>query len=405
MKRIIFVLLCLVSITAVQTTAQNKIEKFPAGATLTAPLEIGGGGIKPLTLYFLDGKYRKFDIYGNYNTVDMKISADIEKGDGNITDANINKAKSIILDMYKQVLRDYYKKGLDPKNIVVYTSSGVGRAKNIKLLTDALESYLSDPKNFTDLSDLLSPEKCIYIKKVYVVGPDEEAKYTIAGSIPADDIDIAFSLDQGGSNGKGGYVVESNGGYIGVPVTYDLGSTRIAERVRQYVKVNPSNEYEYMQSYIKVCDSLFDSGLASDIFSVLGNIDGAETKTKLYLTGGYAFIISTLLYPEANLDEQMVRLRYDDIKQFVQNVRDTAAYNRMKLRDLSSLSEAQQKSYKKALGIYNQLQLIAASKLFLTYVDAVKGREKAIIFNRNGLQAMPSVLLSRYLRGSISLKK
>jgi hypothetical protein len=404
MKRIISIMVLILSMTlGNHTFAQQVKEIIPVGATLTAPLEVGGGGVKPLTLYFLDKSYRAFLPFGNYSTVDIKISGDIEKGDGNITDQNISKTATIILQMYKQVLRDYFKKGLSPSNVVVYTSSGVGRAKNIKVLTEAIKAKLTDISNFTDMADVLKPEDCLYKRKVYVVGEDEEAKYTIAGSIPFEKIEDALSLDQGGSNGKGGYVVASDGKYIGVPMVYDLGSTRIAERVRQLVKGNPSDEYVYLQSYIRTCDSLFDNGLATDIFSVFGNIDGAAFKKELYLTGGYAFILSSLLYPDAPLDEKLVRLRYDDIKHFVSDVRDTAYYNAMLVKDVSKLDPQQQKNYKKALSIYNQLQLIAASKLFLTYVDAVEAKKKSIYFNRHGLHAMPSVLMGRYLRKDLKL--
>lgn len=403
MKRIFsIIVLCVYLCT---TVCAQSTEKFPSGSTLTLPLEIGGGGVKPLPLFFLDKQFRSFLPYGNYNTVDIKISGDIEKNAGNITEQNISKTATIILQMYKQGLRDYYAKGLTVKNIVVYTSSGVARAKNIQALKDAVKVKLTTLENFNDLSDIMKPEAALYRNKVYLVGEDEEAKYTIAGSIPFAKIKDALSLDQGGSNGKGGYVSESNGKYIGVPMVYDLGSARIAERIRQSVKVNPSNKEEYLKAYIFACDSIFDSGLANDIFSVYGNIDGAAFKTELYLTGGYAFILSTLLYPDLPLDQQLVRLRYDDIKRFVSDIRDDSYYNSLLTKDVSKLSQPLQDNYKKALSIYNNLQLIAASKLFLTYADAVDANRKQIFFNRHGLHAMPSVLVGRYLRGDLNLSE
>jgi hypothetical protein len=404
MKKILsIVILCTYIFTTVYA---QSTEKFPIGSTLVLPLEVGGGGVKPLPLYFIDKQYRTFLPFGNYSNFELKISGDIEKGTGNITDQNIGKVTSTILDMYKQGLRDYYKKGLAVKNIVVYTSSGVGKAINIKVLCDAIKSKLTTLENFSDISDIMKPEDALYKNKVYVVGEDEEAKYTIAGSIPFEKIKDALSLDQGGSNGKGGYVKESNGKYYGVPMTYDLGSARIAERVRQSVKVNPSNKEEYLTAYIHACDSIFDAGLASDIFSVYSSIDGAAFKTELYLTGGYAFILSTLLYPKAQLDQNLVRLSYDDIKRFVNNIRDESYYNSLLTKDVSALSPKLQANYKKALEIYsNQFQLIAASKLFLTYVDAVDGNRKTIYFNRHGLYAMPSVLVGRYLRGDLKLSE
>ena len=93
------------------------------------------------------------------------------------------------------------------------------------------------------------------------------------------------------------------------------------------------------------------------------------------------------------------------IKRFVSNIRDESYYNSLLTKDVSALSPKLQANYKKSLEIYNNLQLIAASKLFLTYVDAVDANRKQIFFNRHGLYAMPSVLVGRYLRGDLKLSE
>jgi hypothetical protein len=53
------------------------------------------------------------------------------------------------------------------------------------------------------------------------------------------------------------------------------------------------------------------------------------------------------------------------------------------------------------LKIYSQLQLISATKLLISYINALGGDDKNIYFNRYGLHSMPSILMGRVLRNEI----
>jgi len=71
------------------------------------------------------------------------------------------------------------------------------------------------------------------------------------------------------------------------------------------------------------------------------------------------------------------------------------------LKEKTFSSETVTKDYKKALKVYNHIQLISASKLLITYVNALGASNKKLYFNRYGLHAMPSMLIGRVLRNEI----
>lgn len=351
-------------------------QTIPQNSKLAMYVESGGKGIKFGILAYTDVKYRKF-VAVESREINIGLSRAIQST-GNIDSKDIQSAASGIYDVYTQIMEKYKPLGLRDENVFFYTSSGLGVAKNI----DALQSAIKEKVKHN----------------VYVVKENEEAKYTIAGTIPYEDIDAAFVADQGGSNTKGGYVIKEGNSLTAIPVVFDLGSVRVAELVTSYMTVKPDDDAEYRAEFIRAMNKCFDS-LKVVIKGVFSNIDGVENREKLFLSGGAAFVITTLLYPEADLKKQMVSINVKDLKSFLSDVQDRDAYNAIKKKTFEDAEKMS--NYKKALTIYKQEQLISATKLLLTYVNALGGDEKQIFFNRYGLHSMPSMLMGRVLRGDI----
>jgi exopolyphosphatase/pppGpp-phosphohydrolase len=255
----------------------------------------------------------------------------------------------------------------------------VGVATNVQELCDAIKNKTSHG--------------------VYIVKETEEAKYTIAGTIPFEKIDNALVLDQGGSNTKGGYIVKDGERLTGVPTNFDLGSVRVADLiVSNYMTSQPDDQNDYRVEFVKGMNKCFDS-LKIVIKRTFSNIEGAESRDELYLSGGASFAVATLMYPEAPLNQQMVKIDYVRLKSFLDQIQDRDFYK--SLRDKTFSDEKVQKNYKSALNIYTQLQLISATKLLVTFVGALGGDDKQIYFNRYGLHSMPSILIGRVLRGDV----
>jgi hypothetical protein len=164
------------------------------------------------------------------------------------------------------------------------------------------------------------------------------------------------------------------------------------------MKSQPDDANEYRKEFINGMNICFDS-LKTVIKRTFSNIDGAESRSELYLSGGAAFVITTLMYPEASLKDQMVKIDFDKLKGFLTGLQERDFYNSLKSKTFAD--EETNKNYQKALKIYNHLQLLAATKLLVTYVNALGGDEKSIYFNRYGLHSMPSMLMGRVLRGDI----
>lgn len=356
-------------------TVVVSIAQIPKGSKPVMYVEFGGKGIKFGVIAFTDKNYRKYVPVEN-RELNVGLSKSIEST-GKISDADIKSATSSTYDTYTQLL-DKYKGQLADNDVFFYTSSGVGVAKNVQ--------------------DLCNSVKAKTGHAVYVVSETEEAKYTIAGTIPYEKIDYALVLDQGGSNTKGGYVVKDGDILTAIPTNFDLGSVRVAEVVTNYMKTQPEEAEDYKNEFINASNIVFDS-LRRVIKNSFSNIVGTESRNELYLSGGAAFAITTLLYPDADLNTQMVPVSYDKLKGFLVDIQDRSYFRELKEKTLSD--EAKQKNYKNASNIYNQIQLISATKLLLTYINALGGDEKRIYFNRFGLHSMPTMLIGRVLRNEV----
>lgn len=361
---------------ALNVVAQTPV--VPKNTTkLTMYVEYGGKGIKLGVIAFTDAAFRHYTPVEN-KELNIGLSKNFQST-GKISPQDIASAASASYDSYAELLEKYKSFGLEDKNVFFYTSSGVGVAKNIDEFCEAVKAKSGHG--------------------VYVVKETEEAKYTIAGTIPYEKIDKALVLDQGGSNTKGGYIVKEGNSLTAIPVNFDLGSVRIAELItKYYMASHPDDKEQERQVFITGMNKCFDS-LKVEIKNSFSNIDGAEDRTELYLSGGAAFAITTLLYPDAPLEGQMVPVSLDKLKAFLSEIQDRDFYKTLQEKQITD--EKKQKAYKGALKIYNQLQLISATKLLVTYINAFSGDEKTIYFNRYGLHSMPSILIGRVLRNEV----
>lgn len=373
MKKVLFLLAFVASVLI----SFSQDVKIPAGSKLAMYVEYGGKGIKLGVLAFTDPTFRKYQPIDK-RELNVGLSKAIQST-GRISKEDISSAASSSYDAYKELLDKYSSKGLLDQNVFFYTSSGVGVANNVQELCDAVYQKTNH--------------------RVYVVKETEEAKYTIAGTIPYEKIDNALVLDQGGSNTKGGYVIRDGKSLTGIPTNFDLGSVRIKDLIiTNYMKSQPDDANEYRKEFINGMNLCFDS-LKTVIKRTFSNIDGAESRSELYLSGGAAYVITTLMYPEAPLTDQMVKIDLDKLKGFLTGLQERDFYNNIKSKTFSDKKVDEE--YKKALRIYDHLSLLSATKLLVTYVNALGGDEKSIYFNRYGLHSMPSMLIGRVLRGDI----
>lgn len=371
MKKIFSIIILALTLNVFSQTVPKNTTK------LTMYVEYGGKGIKFGVIAFTDAAFRHYTPVEN-KELNIGLSKNFQST-GKISSQDIASAASASYDSYIELLEKYKSFGLEDKNVFFYTSSGVGVATNINELCEAVKAKSGHG--------------------VYVVKETEEAKYTIAGTIPYEKIDKALVLDQGGSNTKGGYIIKEGNSLTAIPVNFDLGSVRIAELItKYYMTSHPDDKEQERQVFITGMNRCFDS-LKVEIKSSFSNIDGAEDRTELYLSGGAAFAITTLLYPDASLEGQMVSVSFDKLKAFLSEIQDRDFYKTLQEKQISD--EKKQKTYKGALKIYNQLQLISATKLLVTYINAFSGDEKTIYFNRYGLHSMPSILIGRVLRNEV----
>ena len=284
--------------------------------TLAMYVESGGKGIKFGLLRFMDIKRIKYQIVDS-RELNVGLSAGISRNK-RIALSDINSGIQSMSDIYYQLLDKYLPLGLRKENIFFYTSSGLGQAENINEYCDSVKSKM----NFN----------------VKIIRDIDEAKYTIAGTIPYEKIDNAFTIDQGGSNTKGGYVSKLKDMLVANTVVFDLGSVRLHEVVKKYMNTKGlDDETKEDQEYIRALDYCFDS-IKVQIKNEFEKIEDLDGKNELYLSGGAAFCITTLINPEYDKKSQLVPINLSDLKSFLIKIKsDRQFYEELKSKSYQDL--------------------------------------------------------------------
>lgn len=357
--------------------AQETKPKIPAGSTLIQYCEFGNKGIKFGVLAFTDKKARSYVVVES-SELNIAPGKSVQ-GNGTLAAKDINSILQSTTEAFNKLNQRYTAYGLKDNNAVYYASSGMALIKNMNEFKDSVKSKSG--------------------KGLYIVNVDEEAKYTVAGTVPYEKILVSIVADQGSGNTKGGYVMVEGNELTVQTFSFDLGSTSVYNHILKMIPGGlPDDKDEARLAFISAMNKCFDS-LKVEIRSTLENVQNAQNRNELYISGGAAYIITTLLYPEVDQSQQMIEISYDKLKAFMTEIQDKDYYK--KLSERTFTDEKVQKNYTKALGIYNYLQLISATKLLTVYVNALSADNKKIFFNTYGLHAMPATLMGRVLRGEI----
>ena len=364
-------------IVSYTTFAQENKPQIPTGSTLAAYCEFGNKGIKYAVLAFTDKSSRSY-------VVVERSELNIAPGKSVLATGiiNVNEINAIITSAsarFDSLINKYSKFGLNEKNTKYYASSGMAMVKNMSEFKDSIKSKTG--------------------KGLYIVDINEEAKYTVAGTVPYEKILVAIVLDLGSGNSKGGYVTSENGILSVETLSFPLGSTTIYNLVLGRIPGGLSDDKnEAKQQFLSALNVTIDS-LKPEIRNSFENVQNAQNRNELYISGGAAYIITTLLYPEADQNQQMIELDLNKLKAFYTDIQDVEYYKKLSNRTFKN--PKQEATYKKVLEIYNYRQLISATKLLLTYINALSAEDRKIYFNTWGLYAMPAALLGRMLRGEI----
>lgn len=318
---------------------------------LYAGIEIGSKGIKTSIIDVNNIKRGNYDIV-SFWTENVGIAKGISIN-GNLDDADINRAGVVVLENLKKIQNKY--KVLD-ENIFIVGSSGVAMANNTQMLTDKIKALTGKDLEF--------------------INAETEGKMLLKGSIPPKEYDDAIVLDIGGGNTKGGYVdVNNNDNFVFFPLKLDYGTITLTEAINKTIVI-PSQINDL--TVYKEKSFAYAPMLRDRIKEMLDSEPQSLDKNKIYLSGGALWAFTTLYYNnENNNDEHFVRLKMEDIVNYDAILKN----NFIKYENLAQTN----KNADRVINTYGQRHLISANSILIACLESIPNlKSKKIYFAKEG---------------------
>jgi len=229
-------------------------------------------------------------------------------------------------------------------------------------------------------------------KTLTFLDPETEIQLRIVGTVPrrerfgstwTDRRNSSMLIDIGSNNTKAGYQLLKHS--LPSPPRYDFVSTNIPQGT-----VNYSNEIRRALgetsdwlTFAKSANALSGGRFREALRKEWESKPGLLNRKRVYLTGGIAWALATLLYPEKR--QTYIPIRAEDIALFVSKVAQDPKFN----PDLSQISdrELRQEVGQELIAVRSSFtpdQLMAGAELLRTISSELKWQEKQILFARFG---------------------
>jgi hypothetical protein len=344
--------------TIVQSSNESKIEK-----DLYAGVEIGSTGVKAVVLKHVDAG-EDFDLEMQFEN----------ENNTTIVSAKSSDSESVkdTLNAVRQFHQEFVKRGVPSEHMYFVASSGVA------------EKLPSEIKDFLSKSVLESVNHQLNFLTV-----QRESELTIDALIPPKAIRRAILLDVGSGNTKGGYrqfgIREEFGGQY---KTFGIksGTKTFAQQVVEASK--DGSRFTMKASFLR--RSLIEAQLQEQI----ERTPAFQNRTRIYLSGGIAWAMTTLLHPEDR--RAFVPLSQGDINEFyVRVVRNRNTPQSLFEVNLRKVPIAERKKVErevvKVSETFNVDQLIAGAEIlrglsnqFRLVTPNKRKKNKQIFFARYG---------------------
>ncbi|MBP6432242.1 MAG: hypothetical protein KA319_10770 [Ferruginibacter sp.] len=283
--KLVFSLSILLNTALAQTNTKPKYN----GETVYAGIEVGSKGVK-LSVLGLGKNAKKT---GNFSILkDTTVNTDFI----NFSKPTFTATLNGLYGLYKTAANDF---NILPQNIFTVFSSGVkimadkeNKKEWLNLLADSFRLKVNEPKREVNAIDVL-----------------DEAKLSHIGIVPESKRYTTFLIDIGSGNTKGGYFSNGNTNTLKLfQLTWGTKSvTNEAEK--------RCDEDKSMANYYTQLNRVM-AGPANGEIAYAVNESGAYNMSDyVAFSGGIAWSVATLLYPELN-DNSVVPVTYDDVFRF-----------------------------------------------------------------------------------------
>lgn len=343
-----------------QTSLKLKFKR----STIFAGIEVGSKGVK-MSLVEIDKKATRA---GSFHLLkDSSVNTDFIS----FNQSSFYATLEGLTGLFNAINSKYQ---IPSERIFTVVSSGVkGQAEKdnksawIQKLADSFRLRIGEPQ-----------------RKVEVVDIKEEARLSHMGIVPEEKRYTTFLVDIGSGNTKGGYFPFGNTNEIRL-FQVNWGTKSISNAVEKRLEgdLGMSN---FSRQLFRVL-----SGVPNTEIEYAVNVSGAYNMSdNIAFSGGIAWSVSTLLYPEM-VDNSVIPVTYDEVQKFseklVRNYGDFSAEATMrKVTDNTVDKALLLKEVKDVNKVFDQKSLIAGVGLLLKIMRQFEGvyEKKQFYLVKNG---------------------
>jgi hypothetical protein len=297
-KQLSFVLSLLLIVSSV--FAQKTIVRKYQNSALYAGIEVGSKGVKMSILEI--GKNAQKT--GAYNSIfDTTINTDFISFTNNTSAATL----AALTSLFNTASNDYT---VAKENIFTVISSGVkisadkeGKSDIIDNLTQSFKSIIGDGN-----------------REVNVVDPLQEAKLSHLGIVPESRRFNTFLIDIGSGNTKGGFFPNGDTKTMKLfKLSWGTKSTANATDKRL-------EEDKSLENYKKQLGRVLTSAENSEIIYMVNESGGYPMSDYIAFSGGIAWSVATLMYPEL-ANNTVIPTTFEDVLKFSEKLyKDHASF-------------------------------------------------------------------------------
>jgi len=319
------------------------------------------------------GKTVMTELYRRSINTDLNQSR--EANNGNFSAESMKQTAVAIHDLIKEMKR-VRKSPFRITSIFVAGSSslaqGVNRSELARQIFDETKDEDQAPAHFQNATpDSATP----------FINGSEELLYGIIGSINPEDRETASLVDIGSGNGRWGYIHADSDGRTPVSVDIRLGSVTLAAAA---VKSKEESE-DYITALEREANQQIGAPLRRQMKE---NSSFAKCK-EVYLIGGAAYALATLMHPE-DAKEDEVELTRQDLLDFYDRVKAASAAKPYR-PDISQVGDTDTRELAKKqiddvlLAVFKtREQQLSAAILLKTLAENGLNPKQALVFPRHG---------------------
>lgn len=349
-----------IAMAQAQTSLKLKFKR----STIFAGIEVGSKGVK-MSLVEIDKKAVRA---GSFNLLkDSSVNTDFIS----FNESSFTATLAGLTGLYNVITNNYQ---VPSARVFTVVSSGVkGQAEKdnktvwIQKLVDSFRIKIGEPQ-----------------RKVEVVDIKEEARLSHLGIVPEEKRYTTFLVDIGSGNTKGGYFPFGNTNELKL-FQVNWGTKSISNATEKRLEGDQSITNFNRQLYRVL------SGAPNTEIEYAVNISGAYNMSdNIAFSGGIAWSISTLLYPEM-VDNSVIPVTYDEVQKFseklARNYNDfTADVILKKVSEGSVDKTLLAKEVKDVNKVFDQKALMAGTGLLLKIMRQFEGvyEKKQFYLVKNG---------------------